>query len=67
MTRSDQKKQIAKAAFQVFGGKPSVFKYWDNQQKNNVDILFLSRPSAGGGDLIFDDWTVGCVDWLDFG
>lgn len=48
MTRSIQKKQIAKAAFQVFGGKPSVVKYWDDQQKNDVDILSCpDRPQAG--------------------
>lgn len=45
---STENKTIAKAVFDVFGGKPKVIKYWDDKKENSVDILSCSdRPYQG--------------------
>ncbi|MDF2927376.1 MAG: hypothetical protein K0R57_6290 [Paenibacillaceae bacterium] len=45
---SSENKMIAKCALQTFGGKPSVFKYWDDKNVSHVDILSsANRPYDG--------------------
>lgn len=42
------KKIIAQKELEVIGGKPQVFRYWDDDQKNSVDIFSsLDRPYSG--------------------
>lgn len=39
---------MAKAAFEAFGGKPTVNAYWDEAEKSNVDVLACSdSPQIG--------------------
>ena len=33
------KKIIAKRELEVIGGNPQVFRYWDDNKRNNIDIL----------------------------
>lgn len=48
MTVSDENKTIAKAALAVFGGKPAVHAYWDDNNENYVDIMSCcDRPYDG--------------------
>lgn len=48
MNVSNENKIIAKAAFDVFGGKPSVTKYWDDNKESSIDILSCcDRPHNG--------------------
>jgi len=45
---SEDKKTIAKTLAQAFGGKPSVRRFWDEKDKQFVDILTCSnRPEKG--------------------
>lgn len=42
------KKIIAKKELEIIGGKPQVFRYWDDNERNNIDILSSSdRPYQG--------------------
>ncbi|MBQ3782945.1 MAG: suppressor of fused domain protein [Lachnospiraceae bacterium] len=42
------KRIIAKKEFEVIGGKPQVFRYWDNDERKKIDILSsLDRPFRG--------------------
>lgn len=44
----DENKAIARAALAAFGGKPSVAAYWDEDEKNSVDLLACKdRPQRG--------------------
>lgn len=48
MTVSSESKIIAKEAFDVFGGKPIVSKYWDDKKESSIDIILCSdRPYKG--------------------
>ena len=48
MSVSNENKIIAKAAFDAFGGKPSVTKYWDDKNESSIDILSCGdRPYNG--------------------
>lgn len=48
MTVTKANKIIARTALEVFGGKPSVSKYWDENNVSNVDILSTKdRPYEG--------------------
>ena len=45
---SEENKVIARSILQVFGGKPSVTKYWDDHRESNMDILStINQPSEG--------------------
>lgn len=39
MSASVENKVLARTAVNVFGGKPHVFKYWDDNYESSVDIL----------------------------
>ncbi|MBZ9617596.1 hypothetical protein [Clostridium estertheticum] len=44
----DINKIIAKKELEVIGGKPKVFRYWDEKKKKSVDIMScIDRPSIG--------------------
>lgn len=44
----ENNKIIAKKELEVIGGKPSVFRYWDENNEKYVDILSsINRPSEG--------------------
>ena len=48
MSVTNENKIIAQTALNVFGGNPKVFKYWDHEQRNSVDILSCAdRPCEG--------------------
>ncbi|KPV58254.1 hypothetical protein QJ48_17385 [Paenibacillus sp. A3] len=48
MSISNENKVIAKSALNAFGGKPSVSKYWDNNNKSSIDLLsVVNRPFDG--------------------
>ncbi|MBO1511154.1 suppressor of fused domain protein [Metabacillus bambusae] len=48
MTITKENKIIARTALEVFGGKPNVSKYWDNNNVSNIDILATTdRPYDG--------------------
>ncbi len=48
MTITNENKIIARTALEEFGGKPSVSKYWDDNNVSNVDILAtIDRPYDG--------------------
>jgi antitoxin YqcF len=48
MSISSENKIIAKSASLAFGGKPSVSKYWDDNNASNIDILStVNRPFDG--------------------
>lgn len=48
MSVTNENKIIAQTALNVFGGKPKVFKYWDHEHRNSVDILSCTdRPCEG--------------------
>ncbi|WP_163583486.1 suppressor of fused domain protein [Gracilibacillus saliphilus] len=48
MTVTKANKIIARTALEAFGGKPSVSKYWDENNVSNVDILStIDRPHEG--------------------
>jgi antitoxin YqcF len=48
MTVTKANKIIARTALEAFGGKPSVSKYWDENNVSNVDILSsIDRPYEG--------------------
>lgn len=48
MSISNENKIIAKTALHVFGGKPSVSKYWDENNVSNIDMLStVNRPYDG--------------------
>ncbi|EJO5347061.1 suppressor of fused domain protein [Clostridium botulinum] len=48
MSISKEKKIIAKSAFDAFGGKPLVVKYWDDKKEHSIDILLCNdRPDDG--------------------
>ncbi|AGX44481.1 suppressor of fused domain protein [Clostridium saccharobutylicum] len=48
MSIHNENKIIAKSAFDAFGGKPLVTKYWDDKKENSIDILSCSdRPYNG--------------------
>jgi len=45
---SNENKIIAKTALHAFGGKPSVSKYWDENNVSNIDMLStVNRPYDG--------------------
>jgi len=45
MSDIDEKRLIAKIAFDAFGGKPSVIRYWDDAKVSSIDILICKdRP-----------------------
>jgi hypothetical protein len=45
---SSENKMIAKSALQAFGGKPSVSKYWNDNNVSNIDLLStVNRPYDG--------------------
>lgn len=39
MTITNDNKIIAKNAFEIFGGKPSVSRYWDENEVSSIDIF----------------------------
>lgn len=44
----EMNKIIAQKEFEVIGGKPQVFRYWDDNKKNNIDVLSCAdRPYRG--------------------
>ncbi|WP_026906911.1 suppressor of fused domain protein [Paucisalibacillus globulus] len=48
MTVTKDNKIVARTALEAFGGKPSVSKYWDENNVSNVDILSTKdRPYEG--------------------
>lgn len=48
MTVTKANKIIARTALEAFGGKPSVSKYWDENNVSNIDILStIDRPYEG--------------------
>ncbi|WP_330949340.1 suppressor of fused domain protein [Virgibacillus sp. MG-45] len=48
MSISNENKIIAKTALHAFGGKPSVSKYWDENNVSNIDLLTtVNRPFDG--------------------
>ena len=48
MTVTKEDKIIARTISKVFGGKPSVSKYWDENNVSHVDILSTKdRPYEG--------------------
>lgn len=48
MSISNENKIIAKTALHAFGGKPSVSKYWDENNVSNIDMLStVNRPFDG--------------------
>lgn len=48
MSISNENKIIAKSALHAFGDKPSVSKYWDDNNANNIDMLStVNRPFDG--------------------
>ena len=48
MSISNENKIIAKTALHAFGGKPSVSKYWDENNVSNIDMLTtVNRPFDG--------------------
>jgi hypothetical protein len=45
---SRENKAIAKKIVAVIGGNPSVARFWDDDNKNSVDLLSLAdRPTKG--------------------
>ncbi|MEI5907330.1 suppressor of fused domain protein [Bacillus spongiae] len=48
MSISNENKIIAKSALEALGGKPSVSKYWDENNVSNIDMLStINRPYDG--------------------
>ncbi|MFB1051817.1 suppressor of fused domain protein [Paraliobacillus sp. JSM ZJ581] len=48
MTVTKANKIIARTALEAFGGKPSVSKYWDENNVSDIDILStIDRPYEG--------------------
>ena len=48
MTVTKENKILARTALEAFGGKPSVSKYWDENNVSDVDILAaIDRPYDG--------------------
>ena len=48
MDASNENKMIAKVALDVFGGEPTVFQYWDDNDISDIDILSVAnRPTDG--------------------
>ncbi|NFN93489.1 suppressor of fused domain protein [Clostridium botulinum] len=44
----DINKIIAKKELEVIGGKPKVFRYWDEKEKKSIDIMScIDRPYTG--------------------
>lgn len=44
----DINKIVAKKELEVIGGKPKVFRYWDEKEKKSIDILScVDRPYTG--------------------
>jgi antitoxin YqcF len=60
MSVSEENKYLAKAALKAFEGKPSVFKYWDDNNKSSVDILFCDDKN---GDGVVSFSTIGLSDF----
>lgn len=48
ITVTKENKIIAKSISKQFGGKPSVFKYWDDKNINNIDILMTEDRTYQG-------------------
>jgi hypothetical protein len=44
----DTLKIIAKAAWNSFGGEPRIFEYWDDAQKNSIDVLSTPNQPCKG-------------------
>jgi len=45
---TDDNKMIAKQLLQAFGGRPDVFRYWDEHKENSLDVLSCKdRPYEG--------------------
>lgn len=63
MTITNKNKIVARTALEAFGGKPSVTKYWDDNNVNNVDILAtIDRPYEGVtsySSIGLSDYTIG--------
>lgn len=60
MKPTNKNKVIAKTILEVFGGRPSVAKYWDDHQASHVDILSsINRPFEG----ITSYSTIGLSDY----
>ncbi|MTH54541.1 suppressor of fused domain protein [Bacillus mangrovi] len=48
MSITKENKMIAKSALEAFGGKPSVSRYWDENNDSNIDLLsVLNKPFDG--------------------
>ncbi|KQL37637.1 hypothetical protein AN960_16200 [Bacillus sp. FJAT-25509] len=61
MSVSIENKQIAKFALKVFGGKPKVNKYWDDNKASSIDILFSKDTQFD--DDVFAFATLGLSDF----
>jgi len=48
MAISNENKEIAKHARSVFGGQPTVVKYWDDSHASSVDILIAQDAPTSG-------------------
>lgn len=63
MTVTEENKIIAKRISKQFGGKPSVFKYWDDKNINNIDILMTGDRSYQGvtacSTIGLSDYSIG--------
>ncbi|UNL87562.1 suppressor of fused domain protein [Priestia koreensis] len=60
MTVTKANRIIARTALEAFGGKPSVSKYWDENNMSNVDILSTIDQSYEG---VTSYSTIGLSDY----
>ncbi|WP_066064283.1 suppressor of fused domain protein [Neobacillus soli] len=60
MSVSEENKYLAKAALNSFEGKPSAFKYWDDNNKSSVDILSCDDNNEHG---VLSFSTIGLSDF----
>lgn len=57
---SEANKGLARESAKVFGGKPKVTRFWDDDHKSSVDLLSCEdRPTRG----VTSYSTVGLSDW----
>ncbi|MCC5801851.1 suppressor of fused domain protein [Rossellomorea vietnamensis] len=60
MSVSEENKVLAKTVLNVFGGKPNVFRYWDDNKESTIDILSCEDKTYEG---ISSYSTIGLSDF----
>ncbi len=68
---SQDDKTIARTVAEIFGNKPSVSRYWDNDHKSHVDLLVCqdtpTKNANSYATVTLSNFQIGVIDGIPLG